>query len=134
MDRHDGFAARCQAALGVGKVDKAGAGIDVNQHHLRAKIADNLRSCREGQSWHDHAVTRSDATGLRRQVQASGRGVDSYGFDAVAKKSRELLFEFSGLGARGQPAAAQDGGDCVDLIRGDSRPEEGYVHNVSQGV
>src|ERR1700732_181193 len=128
MDGHDRLAIWRQVALSIGAVDDVRSWLDVDELDLRAEIAHYLRSRREGQRRQEHTVARSNATGLRSKMQPGGPGVHGDGFDAAAEKRRELLLEFAGFGACGQPAGAQDGGDRFDLIRGDRRPEEGNVH------
>src|SRR5215475_4902023 len=105
------------------QVDGTCALFDVDQHHVRAKIANNGRACREGQRRHHNLIARANSTRLGREVQTRRCRVHRDSLDVAAHEGGELLLELARLGTSGEPSGSQHGDRCLDLFLADNRPK-----------
>ncbi|HYK99119.1 MAG TPA: aminotransferase class I/II-fold pyridoxal phosphate-dependent enzyme [Candidatus Acidoferrales bacterium] len=104
VDGHDRLGALGDALLDVVRVDVEGARVDLAEDDLGAGVQHRVRRRDEGERRHDDLVTRADARGREREVQA-GRARRRRDAVLRADVRRDGLLELGHLRALRHPAA-----------------------------
>ena len=93
VDRHDGLRSPRDLALDVRRINVEGAGVDVREHHRRARVQDRVRGRDERERWNDDLVAGTDLDRGEREVQAGragGRGDAVLGSDVCGDRFFEI--------------------------------------------
>jgi hypothetical protein len=127
VDRHEGLGARRDGRLDCSGIDVEGGGVDVDQLHIRAKVAHHLGGGGEGVGGGDDFIAGPDAQGLQGQVQTRRGRVHGHAMQVgIAQEVGEGQLEPPCLGAGGDPATAQGFHHFGDLILTDIRQGKGH--------
>ncbi len=103
---HPAVLAACERLLDPRRIEVEGAGIDIDKHRTRPKVADHFGCGRESERRGDNFVTRPDPEREQRQMKRARAVRDRQGV-ARAYVGRELFLEALGLGAGGDPSRTQ---------------------------
>src|SRR5262245_18907560 len=113
MDRHHRSRARGYPAREVGRIEVEVVVADIGQYGSRPRVDDHVGSRRKSEDARYHLVTRSDAGGKERKVEAGRARVQSNGL-LTSCEVAELALEALRLRAVSEPARAE----CIQDLGG----------------